>query len=59
MSWRLAGNVAVGAAALLAVCLVLVAAGWWPEAPGVVIVQCEDGLRAVRAEPPHPCPRAT
>ena len=54
--WRLVGDAFAVAMALLVLAFGLVLAGWWPEAPGVVVVSCPDGLTAVRAEPPHPCP---
>lgn len=56
--WRWVGDAMWVAGAVLVLAFLAHLAGWWPEAPGVVLVECSDGLRAVVAEPPHPCPPA-
>ena len=53
--WRLTGDVMMVAGVCLLAITLAVGLGWEPPVSSGVI-QCPEGLQAVRLEPPHPCP---
>jgi len=53
---RLLTNLCIVLAIVLTLATAATAVGLHVQTDPIVVVQCPDGMRAVQARPPHPCP---
>ncbi len=56
---RITGGVMIVAGIAMVLATAAIGLGVLVDEDPIVVVQCDDGLRAVELRPPHPCPPAS